>query len=68
MSYRRLIAHRRVIVNLTTGKAIEGVLVRHCGPLLVLKGAVLLEVGADPIAMDGEIVLERDRVDFIQAL
>lgn len=68
MSYRRLIARRRVIVNLTTGKAIEGVLVRHSGPLLVLKGAVLLEPGAVPVVMDGEVVVERDRVDFIQAL
>lgn len=68
MSYRRTVVNRRVIVNLTTGKAIDGVLVRQSGPLLILKGASLLEPGADPVPMDGEVVVERDRVDFIQAL
>jgi small nuclear ribonucleoprotein (snRNP)-like protein len=66
--YRRLVVNRRVIVNLVGDRAFDGVLVRQSGPLLVLKGAVLLVPGAEPAPLDGEVVIERDRVDFIQAL
>lgn len=68
MSYRRLVLHRRVMINLTTGKAIEGVLVKQAGPLLLLKDARLHEGGGEPVPLDGEAVVERDRVDFMQAL
>lgn len=66
--YRSLVVNRRVIVNLVGGRAFDGVLVRQSGPLLVLKGATLLEAGSEPAPLDGEVVVERDRVDFIQAL
>ena len=67
-SYRRLVVHRRVVVNLVSGRAIEGVLVAQDGPLLHVKDARVHEPGADPAAVDGDVVIERDRVDFIQAL
>lgn len=67
MSYRRLVLHRRVLVNLVTAKAIEGVLIRQTGPLILLKDAVLHEAG-EQTQMDGEVVVERERIDFIQAL
>jgi hypothetical protein len=37
-------------------------------PLLVLKNATLLEEGADPLPLDGETIIERSKVLFIQAL
>lgn len=58
---------RRVVVNLVNGTSIEGVLYRDPGNLIVLKNAVYLEPGAEPVALDGETVIERDRVLFIQA-
>lgn len=61
-----LLARRRVVVNLTTGKAVEGVLVRTEGPLLFVRDARLHE-GQATVPMDGEVVVERDKVDFIQA-
>lgn len=64
----RLIVARRVVVNLQTGRAIDGLLVRRSGGLLFLKNAVLHEPGADPVPLDGEAVIERSQVDFIQAL
>ena len=67
-AYRSVVVHRRVVVNLLSGRAVEGVLVRQSGPLLVVKDARIHEPGAEPAAVDGEIVIERDRVDFIQAL
>lgn len=68
-AYDRTVVRRRVIVNLVGGtKAIDGTLVRQVGPLLILKGATYLEEGQQPVSLDGEVVIERDRVDFIQAL
>lgn len=59
---------RRVVVNLNTGRAVDGVLVRREGPLLFLKNAVLLEQGSEPATIDGEAVVQSAHVDFIQAL
>lgn len=64
----RAVVHRRVIVNLVTGRAVEGVLVSQRGPLLCVKDARLLEPGNDPQPVDGEVIVERSQVDFIQAL
>lgn len=61
------VVYRRVIVNLKSGRAVDGVLVRRSGPLLFLKNAALLEQGVDPVGLDGETVIERAEVDFIQA-
>lgn len=63
----RTVLCRRIIVNLSSGRAFEGVLWAKRGPLLVLREAVLLEPGADPVDVDGEIVIERRRIEFIQA-
>lgn len=68
-SYTRVALSRRVIVNLVTGNAIEGILWEEAGPLLVLRMATLHEKGADaPQPMDGDIVIERDRIEFLQAV
>lgn len=60
--------HRRVVVNLLSGKAIEGVVVERDGPLLVVADAVLHEPSTQPAPVDGHVVIERAQVDFIQAL
>lgn len=66
-SHKYVIA-KRVIVNLHSGNAIDGVIVRQTGPLLVLKNATLHELGADKsVALDGEALVSRDQIDFIQA-
>ena len=59
---------RRVVVNLKTGSAVDGVLVRRDAGLLFLKNAVLLEQGSEPATIDGEVVVDSAHVDFIQAL
>lgn len=66
--FRRFVVHRRVVVNLRSGRAIEGVVVERDGPLLVVADARVHEPGADAQAMDGRVVIERDQIDFIQAL
>ena len=58
---------RRVLVNLVDGRAFDGILYRRRGRLLDLRDAHLLEPGGtDPIAIDGSVIVERDRVAFIQ--
>ena len=66
-SWRALLA-RRVVVNLKTGRAVSGVLVRRSGDLLFIREAVVLEPGAEPARGDGEAVVARADIDFIQAL
>jgi hypothetical protein len=66
--FRRFVLRRRAVVNLVDGTAIEGLLYRKSGPLLVLKDAHHLEPGKDPLAIDGDTVIERRQVLFIQAL
>ncbi|MFF9043339.1 hypothetical protein [Streptomyces parvulus] len=66
-AWRRTAVRKRVIVNLPD-KAFRGVLWAKRGPLLVLRDAELLEAGREPQAVDGEIVIERARVEFMQVL
>jgi hypothetical protein len=66
-AFRRFALLRRVVVNLKDGSAIEGVFWRQAGPLIVLSKAVLHEPGMDPQPLDGETIIERAEVRFIQA-
>lgn len=66
-AYKRFALLRHVIVNLDDGTAFAGVLYRQAGPLIVLKNASLLEPGREPVALDGDTLIERARVQFIQA-
>lgn len=66
VGFRRTLVGRRVLVNTKTDRALHGYLYAARGPLLVLKDVELLEPGADPVKIDGEVVLERDVVDFVQ--
>lgn len=69
LSYRRTAVRRNVIVNTKTDKAFRGILWAKTGPLLVLRGASLLAPGqVEGQELDGEVVLERINVDFIQVL
>lgn len=67
-AFRRLVISRAVVVNLISGRAISGALVDQQGPLLVIKNATVLEPNAEPLKVDGDVVVERSQVDFIQAL
>jgi hypothetical protein len=65
----RTLVRRSVIVNLDTGQTFEGVLFRTTGPLLVLRHAQLIdERGRDAVPVDGEVVLDRARVTFVQMI
>jgi small nuclear ribonucleoprotein (snRNP)-like protein len=64
--YSRIAINRRVLVNLAGGNAVEGVLWDERGELLVLRDAVLLEPGAGAARLDGDVLIERAKVAFVQ--
>lgn len=64
----RSLTSRRVVVNLKTGRALDGLLVRRRADLLFLRNATALEPGAEPMPLDGEAVVARADIDFIQAV
>lgn len=67
-AFRRFVLRRQVVVNLDDGSAVQGVLFAKSGPLLVVKNATVLEPKAEPVKVDGDVVIERSKVAYIQAL
>lgn len=59
---------RRVLVNLKEGRAFSGVLWQRQADYLVLRDARLRNPGADPLPVDGEVLIYRADVSFIQVL
>lgn len=57
---------RQVIVTTKTDRSIRGLLWRRRRGYLVLKQAELLRAKAEPVAMDGDVVIEAANVDFVQ--
>jgi hypothetical protein len=57
---------RQVIVTTKTDRSIRGLLWRRRRGYLVLKQAELLRAKAEPVAMDGDVVIEAANVDFLQ--
>lgn len=69
----RPLVSRRLLVSLipvagAPDRAVRGVLWEQRGPCLVLKAAELIETGQEVRRVDGEIVVERRNIDFIQVL
>lgn len=64
--WRRLI-RKRVVIVLTNDETVRGVLLRRHGPLLTLgAGEVLAKSG--PVSVDGDMVIERSQVRWIQVV
>jgi len=60
---------RAVIVNLKDEQAaLRGVLWQSRGPWLTLRDVSLLKPGGGATALDGETIVHRDNVAFIQVL
>lgn len=65
-AWRRLALRRRIVVNLTDGSAIVGVLYRKVGDLLVLREAEFHEPNRTALPIEGEALVQLDRVLFTQ--
>lgn len=61
---------RRVIVNFThsESEAIEGLLWQSRGRWLILRDAMALKAGREPVKLPGEIHIERPKVAYLQVL
>lgn len=61
---------RSVVVNLkgTSDTAVSGVLWRSRGAWLVLRKASVIEPHSSPLTVDGEVVIHRSNVSFLQVL
>ena len=58
---------RRVIVSLKSGNSVRGYVSAYRRDYLVLKSAEMLRAQG-VIPMDGELLIERSNVDFIQVI
>lgn len=67
-AFAGMVVTRRVVLNLRSGNAVAGVVVRHDGPLLEVAEVVLLQPGAEAKPVDGRVIVERDTVEFVQVL
>lgn len=66
LAWRRNVVRRRGIVNLKSGRTFRGILWKQSGPLVIMRQAEMLEAGREPIPVDGEVVIERSEIEFIQ--
>ena len=59
---------RSVILNLQSGEALSGAAWSTRGPWITLRNAQLLKAGSVPMPIDGEAIVHRQNVAFIQVL
>lgn len=59
---------RKVLVNLLSGNALAGVCTHEARYTLILRGVTVHEPDAEPVTADGEVLIDRANVDFIQLL
>jgi small nuclear ribonucleoprotein (snRNP)-like protein len=64
--FRRTLTRKKVVVNLHSSRAFVGILWAQRGPLIVLRNVTMHEPGAAVASVDGEVVIERSQVEFIQ--
>jgi small nuclear ribonucleoprotein (snRNP)-like protein len=64
--FSRWPVYERVLVNLTDGSAMNGLLVAKRGDLLVLTDVTLLEENHEPVELDGDVYIERFKIRFLQ--
>lgn len=65
--YKTFVVHKRIMVNLVDGNAIDGVLWDERGDLIVLRDGNLHVAGASsPTPLDGETIVDRLRISFVQ--
>lgn len=59
---------QKVVVNTKDGQALQGILWQRDRQYLVLKSTLLVSGHEKPIPIDGDVIVERANVSFIQVL
>jgi hypothetical protein len=57
---------REVLVSLLSGRAVRGVLWQSAGDYILLRSCTLYEKGVEPTPCDGEVLLDKANVEYIQ--
>ncbi|QGJ87557.1 Ro-like RNA binding protein [Gordonia phage Faith5x5] len=61
------VVQQRVVINLKSGTAVIGVVTAKKRTFCVVRDAAIVSVGApSPVPADGEIVVDRNEIDYIQ--
>ena len=60
--------HRRVLISLKSGNAVSGLVARKIGDTYVLKGGMVHAPNSQPLQAEGELLVERENVDYMQFL
>ena len=58
----------RVILNTKSGRAFRGVLWAYHRRFAILKAAELLNPGGQLVPVDGEVIVPKEEIEFIQVL
>ena len=66
--FQRFPTLRRVIVNTKTDRSFRGVIWRKRAGYLVLRDVEMLKPRGETVRVDGEVLIERSNVDFIQVV
>ena len=59
---------RKVVVNTKSDRTFSGVLWRKAWGYLVLRNVEMLKARGEAVAVDGEVVVLRENVDFVQVV
>lgn len=68
MFSRRRMTNRKVLVSLMSGNGISGVCTHDGRTTVVLRGAVVHQPDAEPAPADGELIIDRINIDYVQLL
>lgn len=66
--YKRLTYAKKCLVNLKSGSAFRGFLIEATGSIIVLKGAEFIEPGSEIASVSGEVIIEKNNIEFIQVI
>lgn len=59
---------RQVILNTKSGKAFRGILWKLHPRMIIVKNAEFLKLKGETVPLDGDLVILREEVEFLQVL
>ncbi|QHB37233.1 RNA binding protein [Gordonia phage Gudmit] len=58
--------HQRVVINLKSGTTVIGVVTAKKRTFCIVRDAEIVEPGSHPVPADGEVLVEKAHIDYIQ--
>lgn len=60
------VVRRRVVITLKSGTSVMGVVTSAKRSFCLVRDASVMERGGQPMPADGEVLVEREHIDYIQ--